>query len=245
MSTQPPRTARRPGRRLTVLAATAASALLIGATRTTWTAATAPDLTGAAQSVAVTGADAAPAVLALAIVALAAALATSLSSTWVRFVTGPVLIASGLGAAWTAFAVHRDPVSASGSAVSSATGVVGSELSATATVWPLLAVLLGLVLVVLGVVVLIAGRSWPVGTRYRSPAVAAPSDPSRDPAAAWDALTRGEDPSLGPEDEEPSASSVEVPAAAEQETAEQETGEQETAPGTRRSAPDDGAARAD
>ena len=235
MSTQPPRTARRPGRRLTVLAATAASALLIGATRTTWTAATAPDLTGAAQSVAVTGADAAPAVLALAIVALAAALATSLSSTWVRFVTGPVLIASGLGAAWTAFAVHRDPVSASGSAVSSATGVVGSEMSATATVWPLLAVLLGL----------IAGRSWPVGTRYRSPAVAAPSDPSRDPAAAWDALTRGEDPSLGPEDEEPSASSVEVPAAAEQETAEQETGEQETAPGTRRSAPDDGAARAD
>jgi Tryptophan-associated transmembrane protein (Trp_oprn_chp) len=46
------------------------------------------------------------------------------------------------------------------------------------------------------VIVLLAGRSWPVGTKYRSAAIAAPSDPRRDPAAAWDALSRGEDPSI-------------------------------------------------
>ena len=48
----------------------------------------------------------------------------------------------------------------------------------------------------LSVVVLVVGGRWPVGTRYRSAAVAATADPGQDPAAAWDALTRGEDPSL-------------------------------------------------
>lgn len=212
-SAAPGAAARRPGRRMTVLAGTGLSALLIGASRTTWTEATAPDLTGSVQSVAVPGTEAAPVVLAMAIVALAAALATSLSSAWVRFVTGPVLIAAGLGAAWAALGVRWDPVSASGASVATATGVVGSEVAASATVWPLLALLLALVVSGTGVVVLVAGRTWPTGSRYRSPAVAAPSDPSRDPAAAWDALTRGEDPSVGPggEDAGPSPVSPERP----------------------------------
>ncbi|WP_226832052.1 Trp biosynthesis-associated membrane protein [Brachybacterium sp. FME24] len=192
-----PRSGRRmPSRRVTVLAGTAASALLIGATRTTWAEATAPDLTGTSQSVAVTGSEAAPAVLALAVVAIAAALASSLSSTWVRYVTGPVLIAAGLSAAWSAIAAALDPIGAAGSAVTTATGVLGSEVDAVATPWPLLALIPAAAVAAVGVIVLVAGRSWPVGTRYRSAAVAAPSDPARDPAAAWDALTRGEDPSI-------------------------------------------------
>lgn len=200
-----PRRLRRwaPSRRVTVLAGTVAGAALAGATRTTWAQATAPDLTGAAQEVAVTGSDAAPTVLALGLVALAASLATSLSSTWVRFVTGPVLVAAGLGAAWSAIAVVLDPTGASGSATGEATGIVGGQVQATATSWPLLTLVPALLVAVVGVMVLLVGRSWPMGTRYRSAAVAAPADPERDPAAAWDALTRGEDPSV--EDDDSSA----------------------------------------
>lgn len=192
----------RPGRAVTVLAGTVLSGVLIGATRLTWAQADARDLTGSAQSVAVTGTDAAPAVLALAIVAIAASLATSLASSWVRFVTGPVLIASGLGAAWSSFAVTLDPQGAAAGAVTEATGVVGSQVDAAATVWPMISILPALVLCAIGIVVLLVGGRWPRGTRYRSAAVAAPSDPAEDPAAAWDALTRGEDPSAGLQDPE-------------------------------------------
>lgn len=196
-----------PGRRTTVLAGTAASAALAGATRTLWATATAPDLTGTVQQVDVLGADAAPAALALALVAIAASLATSLSSSWVRFVTGPVLLLTGGGALLAAVGVVRDPVGASASAVTDATGLVGSAISAEGTVWPLLAVVPALAVMGIGVLVLIAGGSWPRRDRFRSAAVAPTADPSEDPAAAWDALTRGEDPSAGDEpDEEPSAS---------------------------------------
>ncbi|NMA77838.1 MAG: hypothetical protein GX960_11385, partial [Actinomycetales bacterium] len=81
-------------RRTTVLASTAAAALLAGTTRTTWIHASAPDLAGTAQQVTVTGSEAAPAVLALSLVAIAASLATALSSRWLRLLTGPVLIAA-------------------------------------------------------------------------------------------------------------------------------------------------------
>ena len=198
MSTPDP-AARRPrlGRRTAVLAGTAASALLAGATRTTWVQASAPDLTGTAQSVDVLGADAAPAVLALALAGIAASLATSLSSAWVRFLTGPVLLLAGAGAGIAALGVMRAPEAAAGSAVASATGVVGAQIEAETTSWPLLALVPALAVAGIGVLMLLAGGGWPRSTRYRSAAVTATADPSDDPAAAWDALTRGEDPSLG------------------------------------------------
>ena len=159
MSTPDP-AARRPrlGRRTAVLAGTAASALLAGATRTTWVQASAPDLTGTAQSVDVLGADAAPAVLALALAGIAASLATSLSSAWVRFLTGPVLLLAGAGAGIAALGVMRAPEAAAGSAVASATGVVGAQIEAETTSWPLLALVPALAVAVIGVLVLLAGE---------------------------------------------------------------------------------------
>ena len=185
-----------PSRRAAVLGGLVAAGALAGTTRATWVQATAPDLAGTAQDVAVGGADAAPAVLALALAALAAALATSLSSRWVRFLTGPVLIAAGLGAGLASLPPLRDPAAAAGSAVAESTGVVGAEVAADATSWPLIALVPALAVIATGVIVLIAGGSWPVGSRYRSAAVTTAADPAEDPAAAWDALTRGEDPSL-------------------------------------------------
>src|SRR5699024_10081593 len=179
MSTPDP-AARRPrlGRRTAVLAGTAASALLAGATRTTWIQASAPDLTGTAQSVDVLGADGAPAVLALALAGIAASLATSLSSAWVRFLTGPVLLLAGAGAGIAALGVMRAPEAAAGSAVASATGVVGAQIEAETTSWPLLALVPALAVAVIGVLMLLAGGGWPRRTRYRSAAVTAIADPS-------------------------------------------------------------------
>ncbi|MDN5821498.1 MAG: Trp biosynthesis-associated membrane protein [Brachybacterium sp.] len=190
-----------PGRRTTVLAGTAASVLLAGTTRTSWIDAAAPDLTGTAQQVDVLGADAAPAVLALALVAIAASLATSLSSAWLRFLTGPVLLVTGAGAAVAALGVVREPGAAAGSAVTTATGVVGSGLEAETTAWPLLSLVPALAVLAVGALVLLTGGTWPRRDRYRSAAVTIAADPAEDPAAAWDALTRGEDPSV----EEPEA----------------------------------------
>lgn len=189
-----------PSRRVTVLAGVAASALLIGATRPTWVEASAPDLAGTVQQVAVPGAEAAPAVLALALVAIAASLATALSSRWLRWLTGPALVLAGLGAVAAALGVAGDPASAAGGAVAAATGMLGSAVEARATAWPLLSLVPALAVVAVGALALVAGGTWPVGTRYRSPAVAATVGPEQDPAAAWDALTRGEDPSLPPAD---------------------------------------------
>lgn len=190
-----------PGRRTTVLAGTAASALLAGTTRAIWIEASAPDLTGTAQQVSVNGADAAPAVLALALVAVAASLATSLSSSWLRLITGPALLLAGAGAAFAALGVTRAPEDAAGAAVATSTGVVGSAVTAQTTFWPLLTLVPAVAVAAVGVLVLVAGRSWKVGTRYRSAAVVPAADPANDPAAVWDALSRGEDPSL---EEEPS-----------------------------------------
>lgn len=185
----------RPSRRATVLAGTAAAALLAGATRTVWIEALAPDLAGTAQQVMVTGSDAAPAVLALALVAIAASLATGLSSRWLRFLTGPVLVATGAGSAIAALGAVQSPELAARSAVASATGVLGGDVLAETTAWPWITLAPALAVAALGVVVLMVGGRWPVGTRYRSAAVAATADPGQDPAAAWDALSRGEDPS--------------------------------------------------
>src|SRR5699024_7326318 len=80
---------------------------------------------------------------------------------WLRFVTGPVLVLTGGGAALAALGVVRDPSAAAGSAVASATGVLGSGLEADATAWPLLTLVPALAVAAVGVLVLVAGGSWP------------------------------------------------------------------------------------
>ena len=192
-----------PGRRGTVLAGLAIAGLVAGSTRTSWATATAPDITGAVQSYPVSGADAAPAVLALSLVALAAAAATSLSSRWVRWVTGPVLALSGIGTVVAAAGMLGDPTAASAGAVADATGISGVELHATASTWPVAAIVGGVLLALLGVLVLVVGGRWRRGSSRYSRATLAPRrvvDPEQDPAAAWDALTRGEDPTEPTED---------------------------------------------
>ncbi|MDO5661671.1 MAG: Trp biosynthesis-associated membrane protein [Brachybacterium sp.] len=180
---------------------------LFGLTRATWIQATAPDLAGGTLDVAVSGAAAAPAVVALSLVALSAALATALSGRLVRFVTGPVMVAAGIGAILAVLDLRRDPVGASRSAIAEATGMVGAGSTAEPTMLSLLPLVPAVLLVLLGALVLLIGGRWRQRTRFRreeeagaapsgaSPRADAPTvDPGEDPAGTWDALSRGEDP---------------------------------------------------
>lgn len=187
---------RGPTRRTTVLAGLVASMALLGSSRLVWAEATGADLAGTARSIEVIGADAAPAVMAVGLVALAASLATSLSSRWIRLVTGPVLILAGLLSAASMIGVIADPAAASSAAVSQATGVIGAQSAASSTIWPVLSLLPAVAVTGIGALVLAVGGRWPQGTRYRRATVTVTADPAEDPAAAWDALTRGDDPSL-------------------------------------------------
>ena len=208
MSGAPGRT--RLTRPLVVLIGLAASLALAGTTALEWIRATAPDLTGTVIDVSVTGQEAAPGVLALALVGAAASVASALSSRWLRWVTGSVLLAAGAGAAVLALGTSLDPEAASRGGVARATGVLGGEVHASAGNWPLLALVPAVLVAATGVAVLTVGGRWSSGSRYRSAAVKAPTGPAalpqEDPAAAWDALTRGEDPTA--DDDEPSRPDV-------------------------------------
>jgi uncharacterized membrane protein (TIGR02234 family) len=163
------------------------------------------DLTGAQREVTVSGIDATPAVFALALVSAAAAIALALSGRRIRFVPAAVLVLSGAGGAAAAWSVRADPVSVARGPAAELTGLLGGALTATATPWVLLTLVPTVATAVLGILVGWQGGRWPTrtaGSRYRRDAsrdaregARGSADPLEDPAATWDALTRGDDPS--------------------------------------------------
>ncbi len=206
-------------RRSAVLAGLVLAGALLLLTRAPWMHARVSDLVGGTTAVDVSGAEAAPLVVAAALVALAASAVVAISSRAVRFVSGPLLVAAGIAAALGALAVRTDPEGHARSAIAEATGVSGAEAELSGTLWPLLALLPCAGLALLGAMVLVAGRTWVGSTRYAREGTApaggasavqgsvadegavatAPVPPaSEDPAALWDALSRGEDPTAGP-----------------------------------------------
>lgn len=157
------------------------------------------------RELAVTGLDAAPVLGATALLLLAAGVALAMAGrVAVRLTAVAVAGAAGLAAAST-LVVLVDPAGPARSAAQAALGVAAVEGAAvTALVWP--ALLVALACVGLGVWVLVAGGSWPHGasrgaSRYRRATDdAGPADGraaaagGTDDVSAWDALSRGEDP---------------------------------------------------
>ena len=96
----------------------------------------------------VTGADAAPAVTALGLVAAVAAVASALGGRILRTVVGVVVVLAGAGAVAAVLAVTADPRAAAQPAVGAQTGVISGGGEYTMTAWPwagvAAAVLLGL-----------------------------------------------------------------------------------------------------
>ena len=153
------------------------------------------DVTGA-HPVVVTGQVAAPALSALGLAALALAAALSIAGVVVRYVLGGLHALIGVLAAASSVIAILNPIRASLPAVTAVVGESGltavSALvtSVSLTVWPWVAVLLGVLTAALGIVTLATARRWPGPTRKYE------SAPSRDdsPAAHWDALSAGDDP---------------------------------------------------
>lgn len=96
----------------------------------------------------VTGADAAPAVTALGLVAAVAAVASALGGRILRTVVGVVVVLAGAGAVAAVLAVTADPRAAAQPTVGAQTGVISGGGEYTMTAWPwagvAAAVLLGL-----------------------------------------------------------------------------------------------------
>ncbi|QAY70870.1 Trp biosynthesis-associated membrane protein [Xylanimonas protaetiae] len=146
-------------------------------------------------AVAVTGGAAAPAVNAAAFVVVAAGLALALVGRRARWVVLAVVAASGVlvAASSVGVALHPDDVAAAGAGES--VGVTDLTAPATVTAWPWLAAVVGVLVVVAAVATGVLARRWTAtSSRHeRTPAAPGP-DRTVDSHDAWDALTRGSDP---------------------------------------------------
>ena len=145
------------------------------------------------------GSDAATAVTAFALVALAAALAVSIAGRIARILVVAILLIAGVGIVWNSLLVVTDPTGAAAPAIGEAIGVStdsGAEL--IPTLFPWLAAVAGLLLIGTAVWMLIAGRSWNRSKRYEKVADGNPSarktTAHSDEIDSWDQLTKGKDP---------------------------------------------------
>lgn len=171
--------------------------LCLVASGLTWGEATASGR--AVPPVSVTGGDLLPAAPATGLLALAAVVAVHATRRWGRRLVGGVLLVAGAATAgWAAVTVGEltdQLVRHAGSGYDAATGQPAG---------PLLVAAGGLLVAGGGLAVALRGRGWPgMGVRYeraaRHPAAArrpAERSAADRPAAAWDALDRGEDPTV-------------------------------------------------
>lgn len=173
----------------------------------TWVVALVPVFAGAdpaggpGREVVLTGRDLAPLGAAMGWVGLAAVAALLATRTWGRRVTGAVVLLAGgvAGVTSLAFALTDAATGGAGAFVSAALGVssAAEATQVSITAWWVLAAVAGLALLACGLLAVLDGPAWPrLGARYsRDEARSGP--PSA--AAAWDALDRGEDPTLADE----------------------------------------------
>lgn len=137
---------------------------------------------------------------ALALASLALFGALTIAGRVFRVVLGLLQVVLGAGVVLTTATAVADPVRASGSAVTTATGVDGTDSiraivsSVEPTAWPWLGLVAGVLAAVLGLATVLLSGAWPEATRKYSATRLVSADPTADPAAAWDSLSGGDDP---------------------------------------------------
>ncbi|NLT54628.1 MAG: Trp biosynthesis-associated membrane protein [Actinomycetales bacterium] len=159
----------------------------------------------------VPGRSAAPGIVASTVVAVAAVAVLVVARRGVRALAAVVLLGCGGAVAVLALRVGLDPTSAVRAEVVRVTGVTGAGAAdpvarssggpggdGSVTGWPLVTVAGGLLVAAGGVLGAVRGRTWTPARRYEIgvPSAGAPPGPL-DPRDAWDALSRGEDPTDG------------------------------------------------
>jgi uncharacterized membrane protein (TIGR02234 family) len=197
-----PRTGSR-SRLLSALVALAGAGLLVVTAGRPWVSRIVTDVPGVTQ-VTASGDRAAPAAPALALVAAAAAAAVLVTGRWGRRVAAVVLLLAGIGALAAVAAVVLAPADAVAGVVAAATGrtgpVAGPPPAVTGWVW--LALAAALLVAGGGLAAVLRAGSWPApGRRFEAARAGAPrpadaprADGKDDAIGAWDALSRGDDP---------------------------------------------------
>jgi uncharacterized membrane protein (TIGR02234 family) len=192
------------------LGGVAGAGLLVAVSGRPWVTRVLTDVPGVPK-VSASGDGIVPAVPALALVAGAAAVALLVTGRLGRYLAAAVLLLAGAGAGAAVLWVLAVPGEAAAAAVSAASGrsggIAGPPAAVTAWVWVALAAA-ALLVAAGGVAVLRAPRWAAPGRRFETP-VAAAEDRTRsaagggvpgavrgqgDSIGAWDALSRGEDP---------------------------------------------------
>lgn len=177
---------------LTLLAALA----VFGTTTQTWIHVEIDAGEVAQSDLDIPGSKAAVAVSALALVAAAGALATTIAGKYARILTSLIVFASALGIMAAAGGVLADPAAAAVAEVGAATGIEGRPQNTVATLFPVLAMVAAGIMALGALVLLWAGRGWAVRSKYdtaRQRAASTPDAPM-DQIDSWDSLSRGEDP---------------------------------------------------
>ncbi|WP_454856928.1 Trp biosynthesis-associated membrane protein [Promicromonospora soli] len=206
----------------TVLALLVLGALTFGTGSPTWVTTTVATALEPEVAVAASGTSAAPGVGAGALVLLAAGIACALTGRVARYVALVVAAAAGVLVVTSTLVVVGDPVPAATAAASASSGVTDLTSPVTLTAWPWAAVATGVLAVVVAVWGAVAARGWTAtsGRHERADAAAAGAGATSGPAAApggapttssddgatagpddeidphdaWDALSRGDDP---------------------------------------------------
>lgn len=195
-ATQPPA---RGARARAALAVILAGLVLFGLSSATWFSAVVPGAVQGEVEVAVSGAEAAPALGGVALVLLAAGAALGLVGPGGRRVVGLVVGLAGTAGTAVALLALRSPGRALQDQVAEATGVgVVPEEIASSPVGPVTA-LACLAVLALGLRHALGRGSWPrPGSRHvrvRDARATTAVGALEDPALAWDALSEGGDPS--------------------------------------------------
>lgn len=188
----------RPTGKLFVVLLTAVGALVLvaGAGRT-WVTGTVDDAVLGASRVTATGTEASSGVVALALVAAAAALASTTSGPVVRRVVLAVLGLAALGEGYAVGRVLLDPGRILGEVAARSAGRTGSlETHASVTAWPWLGLAASVLLLVAAGCGWVGASGWRgLGARYEPSGTAAGPRGQR-VGTDWDRLDAGEDPTL-------------------------------------------------
>ncbi|MEO5780082.1 MULTISPECIES: Trp biosynthesis-associated membrane protein [Arthrobacter] len=191
-------------RKSTVVLTIAAFALAVfGATTQTWlTVHLDPAQLGTAAAsqagLQVQGSQAATAVTALALVALAGGLAASIAGRIARWIVAAIIVLAAAGIVSAAAIVLANPLAAAQGSIAAATGISGGTATVDVSAFPVIAVIAGVLLGAGALALIPAGRYWKTRTKYDTAiaTAAGKAHPAAQPDEidSWDRLSRGDDP---------------------------------------------------
>jgi hypothetical protein len=163
-------------------------AVVLLAAGRTWGSATVAAATGNRQHVSVSGHDVLPSLTALGIALLVLAVAVVAARGRLRSLVGLVVVVVA-GALLAAAATSADDVAA---ALRSHAFAVTDPIPASTSGWAVLVAVAAAVAAAAGAVTVLRGPAWPaLGSRYDAPAARPDGETS-----AWEALDRGDDPTV-------------------------------------------------